>query len=100
MNKTAVYGALLVALGLTVGVWLGWRGERGRVEPVAGGLRGSVSATTQSSRASETGDGGDRRAIRLERRLELLGAKLAAEADQRRRLEQRLELFATELAAL
>lgn len=100
MNRTAVYGALLVALGLAVGVSLEWRGERGRVEPVEGRLGVSVSASGQSPSASETEGGGDRHAIRLERQLELLAAKLGAEADQRRRLEGRLDALATELAAL
>ncbi len=100
MNRTAVYSVPLVALALVVGVWLGWRGDRGRVEPVQGRLGGSVSATGQSPGASETDGGGDRHATGLERRLEMLAAKLAAEADHRRHLEQRLELFATELAAL
>jgi membrane-associated protease RseP (regulator of RpoE activity) len=59
-----------------------------------------VSATRQSPGAGETEAGGDRHAARLERRLEVLAAKLAAEADQRRRLEQQLDVFATELAAL
>jgi len=100
MNRTAVYGALLVALGLAAGVSLGWRGERGRVEPVEGRPGNSASASGQSPGASETEGGGERHAVGLERRLELLASKLAAEADERRRLEQRLDLLATELAAL
>jgi membrane-associated protease RseP (regulator of RpoE activity) len=35
----------------------------------------------------------------LEQRIELLAAKLAAEADERRRLEERLSVLATEIAA-
>ena len=100
MNRTAVYGALLVALGLAVGVWLGGRGERGRIEPVEERLGGSVSASGQSLGARETEGGDDRHTTQLERRLELLATKLAAEADQRRSLEERLEVLATELAAL
>jgi len=50
--------------------------------------------------ASEPAGGGDRRAIRMERQLERLASKLAAEAEERRRLEQRLEGLATELTAL
>lgn len=100
MNRTAVYGALLVALGLAAGVWLGWRGEGGRIEPAEGRLGGSVSASAQSPGARETEGGGDRHAIGLERRLKLLAANLAAEADGRRRLEERIDVLATELAAL
>ncbi len=59
-----------------------------------------MSASGQRPGPSETEGRGDRHAARLERRLQLLAAKLAAEADQRRRLEQRLEVLATELAAL
>src|SRR5437773_3185340 len=100
MNRTAVYGALLVALGVAAGVFLGWRGDRSRVEPVGAGRGGSVSTAGQSRRADETEGGSDPRTVRLERRLELLAAKLAAEADQRHRLEQHLDVLATELAAL
>src|ERR1043166_8741517 len=99
MNRTAVYGALLVALGVAAGVLLGSRAERGRVEPVGARLGDSVSTAGQSSRADET-EGGDARTVRLEQRLELLAAKLAAEGDRRRRLEQQLDVLATELAAL
>lgn len=91
MNRT-VYGALLVGVGLAVGVWLGWRGERGRVEPVEGRLGGSVSISAQSPDVGET--------TRLKRQVDLLTAKLAAEADQRRHLEERFEAFSAELAAL
>lgn len=100
MNRTAVYGPLLVGLGLAAGVSVGWRGERGRVERTEGRLAPSGSASGQSFGANESKGDGDRDAARLERRLDLLAAKLAVEADERRRLEQRLELFATELAAL
>src|SRR3990172_11191400 len=99
MNRTGVYGALLVAVGLAAGVSLGWRGERGRVEPVEGRPGNSASVSGQSRRAGETEGGGDRHAIGLERQLELLASKLAAEADERRRLELRLDLLAAELAA-
>jgi hypothetical protein len=58
-----------------------------------------VSASGQT-RAGEIEGGSDQHAIRLERRLELLAAKLAAEAEERRRLEGQLEGLATELAAL
>ncbi len=81
MNRTAVYGALLVALGLATGVWRGRWGERGRVEPVEKRLGGSGSASGQSPGASETEGGGDRHATRPERRLDLLASKLSAEAD-------------------
>ncbi len=91
MNRI-VYSALLVAVGLAGGVWLGWRGERGRVEPLEGRFGDSVSVSGQSPDAVETS--------RLKRQLDLLAAKLASEADQRRRLEQRLEVFVTELAVL
>jgi len=91
MNRTAVYGALLVGFGLAVGVSLGRRDERSRVEPVNAGLGGSVSASEQSRVAGDTEGSGALHATRLERRLDLLTAKLAAEAEQRRRLEQRLE---------
>jgi C-terminal processing protease CtpA/Prc len=67
---------------------------------VAGRLGGSVSTSGRSPSASETEGGGDRHTTRLERQLELLAAKLAAEADQRRGLEERIEVLATELAAL
>jgi len=59
-----------------------------------------VSALAQSPGASHAEGAGDRYAIQLERQLERLSSKLAAEADERRRLEQRLEGLATELAAL
>ena len=100
MTRTAVYGALLVALGLAVGVSLGWRGARGRVESVERHLGGSVSASGRSPSAIEAGGGGDRHAAQLERRLELLAAQLAAEADGRRRIEEQIDVLATELAAL
>jgi hypothetical protein len=100
MNRTAVYGALLGALGLAVGVSLGWRGEREQAEPAEGHLGGSVSASGPSPSVRETEGRGDQHASRLERRLELLAAKLAAEADGRRRLEERIDVLATELAAL
>ena len=99
MNRTAVYGALLGALGLALGVSLGWRGEREQAER-AEGLGGSVSASGPSPSVRETEGRGDQHASRLERRLEVLGAKLAAEADGRRRLEERIDVLATELAAL
>ena len=94
MNRTAVYGLLLVALGLAAGVSLGWRGERGRVEPVERRLGGSASASGQRPGASETQYRGDRHATGLERRLQLLASKLAAEANERRRLEQRIQVLA------
>jgi hypothetical protein len=100
MNRTAVYGALLGALGLAVGVSLGWRGEREQAEPAEGHLGGSVSASRPSPSVRETEGRGDQQASRLERRLELLAAKLAAEADGRHRLEERIDVLATELAAL
>ena len=100
MNRAIVYGALLVGLGLAAGVSLTFRSARGPIEPVEGRRGGSVSTTEQSPGARETGGGGDRLAIRLQRRLELLTAKLAAEADGRHRLEQRIDGLATELAAL
>jgi hypothetical protein len=100
MNRTVVYGTLLVAFGLAAGVWLGWRGEGGRVEPADGRREVSLPASGQSPGARETQVGGDRYTIQLERRLELLTAKLAAEADGRHRLEERLDVLASELAAL
>jgi PDZ domain len=100
MNRTAVYGALLGALGLAVGVSLGWRGEREQAEPAEGHLGGSVSASGPSPSVRETEGRGDQQASRLERRLELLAAKLAAEADGRRRLEERIDVLVTELTAL
>jgi len=100
MNERAVYGALLVAVGLAVGVSLGWRGERDRAEPVKGRFEDSVSVSGQSRGAGETEGSGYQRAIRLEQRIELLASKLAAESDERRRLEERLEVLATGLAAL
>jgi len=63
-------------------------------------LGGPVSLPAPSLGASEPAGGGDRRAIRMERQLERLASKLAAEAEERRRLEQRLEGLATELTAL
>ena len=59
-----------------------------------------MSLPAPSLGASEPAGGGDRRAIRMERQLERLASKLAAEAEERRRLEQRLEGLATELTAL
>jgi len=100
MNRTVVYGALLVASGLVAGVWLGGRGEGGRVEPAEGRREGAMFASGQSPGARETEGGGNRDTMQLERRIELLTAKLAAEADGRRRLEERLDVLATELAAL
>ena len=100
MNRTAVYGALLGALGLAIGVSIGWRGEREQAEPAEGQLGGSVSASGPSPSVRETEGRGDQHASRLEGRLELLAAKLAAEADGRRRLEERIDVLATELAAL
>ena len=100
MNRTAVYGALLIALGLAAGGWLGGRGDRSRVEPVEERIGGSVSASGQSPGARETEGRSDWHATRLERQLELLATKLAAEADGRRRLEERIDVLATELAAL
>jgi PDZ domain-containing protein len=100
MNRTAVYGALLALLGVAAGVALARRGERAGVEPVGGRLAASVSRSLQSPGVSESQAGADRHAVRLERQLDLLAAKLAAEADQRRHLEQQLRALATELAEL
>jgi membrane-associated protease RseP (regulator of RpoE activity) len=44
--------------------------------------------------------GGDPQATRLERRIELMAAKLAGEAEARRHIEARLQRLATELAEL
>lgn len=100
MNRTAVYGALLAALGLAVGVSLGRRSEGNGVEPVEGRLGASLSASGQGSGAGETAGGANLSTAPLERRLDLLAAKLAAEAEQRRRLEQRIEVLTTELTGL
>ena len=99
MNRT-VYGTLLVALGVAVGVTLGRRGEPGRGESMDGGPEGAVSASGPSLDARQTEGDGARHTNRLERRLELLASKLKAETDGRRRLEERLQVLATELAAL
>ncbi len=101
MDRKALYGGLLVAIGLAVGIWLGWPGDRGRVEPADAHREGSLLAIEENPGAGGAeGGGGGRHAMLLERRLELLTAKLAEEADHRRRLEQRLELLATELGAV
>ena len=80
------------------------RSDGGANEAESSPRRGASEARCphlrQSPGARETEGGGDRHAIRLERRLELLAAKLAAEADGRRRLEERIDVLATELAAL
>jgi membrane-associated protease RseP (regulator of RpoE activity) len=99
MNRKAICGSLLVGLGLGAGVSLGRWGERGRVEPTEERLEASPSPSRQSLGASEVEGGGTRHAARLEQRIELLAAKLAAEADERRRLEERLSALATEIAA-
>ena len=99
MNRTGIYGSLLVGLGLAAGVSLGRWSERGRVEPTEERLEGSASPSRQSLGASEAEGGGSRHAARLEQRIELLAANLAAEADERRRLEERLAVLATEIAA-
>jgi membrane-associated protease RseP (regulator of RpoE activity) len=100
MNRTAVYGVLLAVLGVAAGVVLGRRGERAGVEPVGESLPVSVSRYPSGSGVSASPDAGDRHAARLQRQLDLLAAKLAAEGDQRRRLEQQVQTLATELAAL
>ncbi len=100
MDRKALYGGLLVAIGLAVGIWLGWRGERGRVEPANAHLEGSRLAIEENPGAGVAEGSGGRHAVLLERRLELLTAKLAEEADHRRHLEQRLESLATELGAV
>jgi hypothetical protein len=99
MNRTPIYGSLLVGLGLAAGVSLGsWR-ERGRAETTEERLEGSASPSRQNLGASEAEGGGSRHAVHLEQRIELLAAKLAEEADERRRLEERLAVLATEIAA-
>lgn len=102
MSRTVVYGCVLVALGLVVGISLGWRGEADRVEPGAaapGGRR--ISAFNKKSTGIvEREVRGDRYTALLQRRVDRLASKLAAEADQRRRLEERIDSLATQLAAL
>lgn len=100
MNRKTVYGSLLIALGLAAGVALGWRGERGRIEPAEGRLGRLMPAAGQPPGTSETEGNGDPDTTRLERRLELLTTKLATEANERRRLEERLDALASDLAAL
>jgi membrane-associated protease RseP (regulator of RpoE activity) len=63
-------------------------------------LEGSVSASGRSLDARKSEAGGDQHTTRLDRRLELLAAKLEAEASGRHRLDERLQALATELAAL
>jgi len=99
MTRTAGYGALLVALGVAVGIALGRRDDRGRAEPGEGHRGDLVSAAAQSLAPRET-DGGDSHAARLERRLEMLAAKVAAEAEQRHHLEQQLAGLTAQLTAL
>ena len=92
MNKIALYGALLVALGVAAGAWLAGPTERHAGE----------SALTPAQRpvADGTEGAGGQQTARLERRLERLTSTLAAEVEQRHRLEQRLDALSTELAAL
>jgi len=94
MNKTALYGTLLVALGLAAGVAVGRRGDRDHAARREGDV---VVASRRTAGNGET-ESGDRQALRLEQRLELLGSKLAAETAERRRLEERIEVLATALA--
>jgi len=100
MNKTAINGVLLIALGIAVGGALGWRGAHGRDASVDDDAGRSVSAATQRSGAGATASRDDQRSARLERQLEILAAKLDAEAERRRRLEARLEVLDGQLTAL
>jgi len=99
MNKTAVYGFLLVALGLAAGVSLAWWGER---DPAPAAERpGDTAFLSEPGFAARPPESlGDPPANRLERRLDLLTAKLDAEASARRRLEDQLAQLTTELAGL
>jgi PDZ domain-containing protein len=99
MNRTAVYGALLVALGVAAGVGLGRRGVPGPSE-LAGSRPAGRSESPRRYAASESHAGDDPHVARLERQVDLLAAKLAAETDQRRRVERQLQALATDLDAL
>jgi len=100
MNKTAVYGTLLVALGLVAGAAIGRRGEPERGTPAAKPLRDTPPASAPGFAAREVESLGAPPTSGLERRLDALAAKLHAEASARRHLEERLARLATELAAL
>ncbi|MGH3054848.1 MAG: PDZ domain-containing protein [Gaiellaceae bacterium] len=94
MNKI-VYGTVLVALGVVVGVSLrGW-GERGRAEPAE-----ERPEHRSLTRYGDFESGDDRHAAPLQHQLEQLSAQVTAEANERRRLTERMEGLATELAAL
>jgi hypothetical protein len=98
MTRTVAYGAVLVGIGLATGLWLGGWGKRERVEPAAGRL--GVSASASAPRLGPADAGERRDVIGLKQQLNLLASKLAKETDERGRLEERLELLAADLAAL
>jgi C-terminal processing protease CtpA/Prc len=97
MNRTAVYGCLLVALGLAAGLSLGWRRDRSRMQPVDGARDASAS---ENLRAAETAGRRDLHASQLERRVAQLAARLATETEERQALEGRLTRLTAEIAAL
>jgi hypothetical protein len=100
MSRTVVAAVLFGAIGVAVGALLVSRVESDRPAPLAAPARDFVAAapaTTIGPRKEprEAGKASD-----LERRVELLARRLAAEVSKRKRLEEHLDKLTAQIAAL
>lgn len=97
MTRSVVIGALLVGVGALAGAFVASR------HVPENGLPPAVAPLGRAPEApsSRPGDSiGNRDLDRWERRLNVLAAQVAREADERRRLQERLDEMAAEIAAL
>jgi len=93
-------GALLVGFGVAMGAFVGSRSRSRDLPAIRPLADSSASASDREPIGFRAEKAGGDRLQPLERRLDLLAAKVAADAAERHRLEQRLDQLAAQLAAL